>query len=160
MNELLEYMKGTLEGQAGLPTFSRWLHDNDAKLKQFLTPGSYLRLKHDPLPESRSILMKNEIDFSESEDAYLPWEPTDFSWIKADWLTEKLIPYRQSPTALAAADRIFLDELLHMVDLKRTGDELWRFASPEPTWAHLCGRAGIALVRDGRVIYAIVTMMN
>ena len=40
------------------------------------------------------------------------------------------------------------------------GDELWDFSSPPETWAHLAGRAGIALVRDGKVIRSLITMMN
>ncbi len=40
------------------------------------------------------------------------------------------------------------------------GDRLVRFASPAESWKHLAGRAGIALVRDGNVIDAFVTMMN
>jgi hypothetical protein len=40
------------------------------------------------------------------------------------------------------------------------GDELWEFVSPENTWQNLCGRAGIALVRDGEVIYVLITRMN
>ncbi len=40
------------------------------------------------------------------------------------------------------------------------GDKLVRFASPAESWKHLAGRAGIALVRDGKVIDAFVTMMN
>jgi hypothetical protein len=40
------------------------------------------------------------------------------------------------------------------------GDELWAFSSPPETWQHLCGRAGIALVRNGEVIEAMTTMMN
>lgn len=40
------------------------------------------------------------------------------------------------------------------------GDKLVRFTSPIESWQHLAGRAGIALVRDGKVIDAIVTMMN
>jgi hypothetical protein len=40
------------------------------------------------------------------------------------------------------------------------GDRLVRFASPVDSWKNLAGRAGIALVRDGKVIDAFVTMMN
>ena len=40
------------------------------------------------------------------------------------------------------------------------GDKLVRFASPAASWEDLAGRAGIALVRDGNVIDAFVTMMN
>jgi hypothetical protein len=40
------------------------------------------------------------------------------------------------------------------------GDKLMRFVSSADSWKHLAGRAGIALVRDGKVIDAFVTMMN
>ena len=42
----------------------------------------------------------------------------------------------------------------------RPGDTLWRFASPADAWAHLAGRAGIALVRDGEAVEVLVTLMN
>jgi hypothetical protein len=41
-----------------------------------------------------------------------------------------------------------------------SGDELWTFRSPPDSWQLLAGRAGIALVRDGKPIKAIITMMN
>lgn len=37
------------------------------------------------------------------------------------------------------------------------GDEMWTFVTPPPTWVHHCGRAGYALVREGRVVDAVVT---
>ena len=40
------------------------------------------------------------------------------------------------------------------------GDELWEFSSSSDSWQHLAGRAGIALVRDGKVVDSIVTLMN
>ena len=39
-------------------------------------------------------------------------------------------------------------------------DELWEFSSPGQSWKNLCGRAGVALVRDGRPIAHVVTVMN
>lgn len=39
-------------------------------------------------------------------------------------------------------------------------DEFWVFCTPRDTWQHLFGRAGVALVRDGKVVEAIVTVMN
>ena len=44
--------------------------------------------------------------------------------------------------------------------LRQERDELWEFDSPSDHWASLCGRAGIALVRDKHVVCAIVTEMN
>jgi hypothetical protein len=40
------------------------------------------------------------------------------------------------------------------------GDELWEFSSSPEIWAHLGGRAGIALIRHGEVVRSIVTTMN
>ena len=42
----------------------------------------------------------------------------------------------------------------------RPGDEIWTFSSPEESWRHLAGRSGVALVRQGKVIMTIVTLMN
>jgi hypothetical protein len=39
-------------------------------------------------------------------------------------------------------------------------DELWAFSSPAEYWKGLAGRAGVALVRDGRPIAHVVTVMN
>jgi hypothetical protein len=40
------------------------------------------------------------------------------------------------------------------------GDELWRFCSPEDTWANLAGCAGYSIVRDGVVLDSLVTLRN
>ncbi|QAY95210.1 hypothetical protein CWB41_05250 [Methylovirgula ligni] len=42
----------------------------------------------------------------------------------------------------------------------RPGDTILRFESSAASWEDLSGRAGIALVRDGEAIDAIVTLMN
>lgn len=39
-------------------------------------------------------------------------------------------------------------------------DELWTFSSPAEYWAGLAGRAGVALVRNGRPIAHVTTLMN
>ncbi len=39
-------------------------------------------------------------------------------------------------------------------------DELWRFRSPEKTWANLMGRAEYAIVRNGQVVRSLVTLLN
>lgn len=46
------------------------------------------------------------------------------------------------------------------LDQMQEGDELWAFCSPRELWVHLSGRQGIALVRDGKCVAWIVTMMN
>ena len=40
------------------------------------------------------------------------------------------------------------------------GDELWEFRSGRESWQHLAGRAGIALMRDGREVASLITMMS
>lgn len=40
------------------------------------------------------------------------------------------------------------------------GDELWYFCSPQETWRKLYGRAGLAVVRGGRVVETLVLLMN
>jgi hypothetical protein len=46
--------------------------------------------------------------------------------------------------------------LAQMVD----GDELWEFWSPEMSWKALAGRAGFALVRNGKIIDWIYTLIS
>ena len=42
----------------------------------------------------------------------------------------------------------------------QSGDELRAFRSSAASWRHLAGRAGVALVRSGKEVASIVTMMN
>ncbi len=39
-------------------------------------------------------------------------------------------------------------------------DEIWFYASPPETWARLCGRSGLALVRNGRIIRTARGLIN
>jgi hypothetical protein len=42
----------------------------------------------------------------------------------------------------------------------QTGDEIWIFCSPPKTWEALMGRRGIVLLREGKEIAEVVTVMN
>jgi hypothetical protein len=42
----------------------------------------------------------------------------------------------------------------------KPGDEIWTFASPDDYWKNYAGRAGVALVREGNAIKAVVTVLN
>ena len=44
--------------------------------------------------------------------------------------------------------------------LMQSGYEIWMFSSPAESWQALAGRAGVALVRRGRVIATVVTLRN
>ena len=47
-----------------------------------------------------------------------------------------------------------------LLDRMEPGDELWVFASSRESWENLAGCAGIALVRDGEVVYETITMIS
>lgn len=47
-----------------------------------------------------------------------------------------------------------------LLEQMQDGDELWEFMSDDESWEMLAGRAGIALLRDGKIIAEIVTRMN
>lgn len=40
------------------------------------------------------------------------------------------------------------------------GDEVWTWSTPRWTWENLCGRGGLALVRDGKPVDHVMTLMN
>ena len=52
------------------------------------------------------------------------------------------------------------DRWLRLKSQMEIGDEIWEFSSPEATWEHLAGRAGLSLVRKGKIVDSIVTTMN
>ena len=96
-----------------------------------------------PCPKSDDLIMswmQKRITVEEAEaanlvtDERLGPDPVPFGFINDDW--KKLL------------------------SLMREGDELWEFDSPPETWEKLAGRRGIALVRECRVLYTIITLMN
>jgi hypothetical protein len=147
--ELLVYMKAVIEGEDDALPFSQWLRIHRDAIEKHFSRGSYLRMRQgDPLSEFRKLLQKQGIEFKECAEGYLPRGPGDISLVMPEWLTFKLFPYRKCLFD-HPVETTSVHDFLHMVELKQTGDELWRFASPD------CGKIGVALVRDGRVVYAI-----
>ncbi len=70
---------------------------------------------------------------------------------------------RRSPERLAAQLKPFGYSNSKWESLKaamQPGDELWTFASSPASWRALAGRAGVALVRDGKIVATVVTMVN
>jgi len=47
-----------------------------------------------------------------------------------------------------------------LVDRMEEGDEVWAFNSPKETWEKMFGRAGIAVVREGKIVDMLVTKLN
>jgi hypothetical protein len=69
--------------------------------------------------------------------------------VKNDWLGPEPVPFG----FVNYKWRALLAEM-------QDGDELWEFSSSQESWARLGGRSGIALVRHGEVVRAVVTKMN
>lgn len=80
-----------------------------------------------------------QVDFFIMQKEYFP----------KDWLKKKI--------SVEQAKTDYLEALLAQMI---RGDELWEFSSPEESWNALAGRAGIALVRNGKIIDAIITKMS
>ncbi len=47
-----------------------------------------------------------------------------------------------------------------LLDQMEEGDNLFEFNSDDESWDNLAGRAGLALVRDGKIIADMITSMN
>ncbi len=72
----------------------------------------------------------------------------DIDEIERDWL-DKPGPYG-----------VPKKEWMELKAQMKDGDEIRAFSSPNDSWNHLAGRAGYALVRKGKAITGIVTLMN
>ena len=85
------------------------------------------------------------------------WAQEDIRWTKSEaafppneWLTTRI--------GIEDIDRAEVGKNIMARLTER--DELWEFSSPADHWENLAGRAGVALIRDGRSIAHVITMMN
>ena len=51
-------------------------------------------------------------------------------------------------------------ENVEMLGSLQSGDEVWIFSSPKDDWESMCGRAGLALVRDNEIVGSYVIFVN
>jgi len=75
-------------------------------------------------------------------------ESVDVDEIESDWL-DKPGPYG-----------VPNEEWKKLKSQMKKGDEIRAFSSPRDFWENLAGRAGYALLREGKAIAGIVTIMN
>lgn len=54
----------------------------------------------------------------------------------------------------------FEDELTFLLSIEKKGDVYRYFRTPNETWRCLCGREGIALIRNGKAITGVITSLN
>ena len=94
----------------------------------------------------------------------VPWP---FEFPRSEWRKSLLsfedfeneVCDRHNAAALGPAS-YFEAELVEFVIWIRQGDELWNWSSPRQAWQLMMGQAGVCLVRTGRSIGAITTMLN
>jgi peptidoglycan-associated lipoprotein len=97
-------------------------------------------------------------------------DPNAYEWpVMREWLTRRITVaeaermYTVSEEALGPKPVLFGFMLPRWLELKakmRAGDELWLFRTPDEAWQMLCGREGIVLIRNGRSIDGVITLMN
>ena len=89
-------------------------------------------------------------------------------WPPHEWLSSKMnfqefeqeFARHLSARKLLVPSSQFEPELAEFVVRRQEGDDLWRFSSPGWTWQAMMGRGGVALVRDGKTIAHVGTIMN
>jgi hypothetical protein len=108
----------------------------------------YLTLGDEILVQQLGIADKwvqDDIQWTKSEPAFPPFE----------WLTERISV--DSIGSATGRNHAGLDRILARLT---EHDELWQFSSPSDHWKNLAGRAGVALIRNGRSIAHVITIMN
>jgi hypothetical protein len=84
--------------------------------------------------------------------------------IPKDWLRDKLsLEQAEADNTPAGGGVPFNKQNDRWERLKaslQAGDQVWAFSSSHKSWENLAGRAGVAVVRNGRVVDCIVTIMN
>ena len=125
----------------------------------------------------RNLLAKYFPDYLANNTAHLPkmrrlageavQEGAGGSYPPKDWLGHELSAsdFRErmgkSLQSLSVFPRSEFDaQLVHFMVMMEAGGRIFEFASPAETWRHMMGRGGLALVKDGRSLAYIETMMN
>jgi len=52
------------------------------------------------------------------------------------------------------------EETLYLKSQVKEGDELWCFRSDDESWNQLCGRAGVCIVRNGKIVTSWVSVLS
>jgi hypothetical protein len=90
--------------------------------------------------------------------------PDEEDLIPKDWLQEKLsLQQAEAANTRPEGGVPFGGQNERWERLKaslQSGDQIWAFYSPPVTWEHCAGRSGVAVVREGRVVDCLITMMN
>jgi len=154
----LEYFKALVDQCEDIEDWSAWWDKEAEEVRKWLSPGQFLRLKMYPLSTVYEILTENGFKYQIPPHFVHPKFHVPMS-IPARWLEKEI--------SITHIDEYFVDwpvgkkaqwQLIkaRMVE----GDECWYFNSAGDSWKNLVGRSGYAIVRDGKPIDGIITMMN
>jgi hypothetical protein len=83
-------------------------------------------------------------------------EPED--WIPREWLGSET-SLEEIESELYPNERLCA-EWREFISQMQLGDQLPRFSSTNEAWRRLAGRAGYAIVREGDVVNAFITMLS
>ena len=115
-----------------------------------------------PVILDKAILIAREFAIEKIKDS-----ETEKPFPPSEWLQQRLtisevesdhIP--SQPERHGSPESRVLREWENMKVRMLENDQLWYFISPTATWEKLGGRTGITLVRNGRPIEFVVTVMN
>jgi len=83
--------------------------------------------------------------------------------IPAEWLTEEttvdLLREKLSNLPVSMREKSWR-AILTFSESMKTGDRLWRYSSSEESWERKCGSAGLAIVREGKIVAAVQLIRN
>lgn len=125
----------------------------------------------------QSLLRKHFPDYLAANEAHIPEmrrlaaqaerEARSGSYPPAEWLGAQVSPKEfrarmgKSLKSLSIFPRSEFDaQLLHFVIMMAAGGQIYEFSSPAETWRLMMGRGGLALVKDGRSLAFVETLMN
>lgn len=81
--------------------------------------------------------------------------------VPKDWIATKVAGSPDDLDWHASGERPRRDSgVQELLDMMIPGDELWWFSSRDDSWRKLAGRAGYVLLREGKQIAHLTTLMN
>ena len=81
-------------------------------------------------------------------------------WIPREWLLGETSVEQIEAAQLQGCSQLYVAEWREFISKMQLGDQLRDFLSPPETWVRLAGRAGYAIVRQGEVVDAFITILS
>lgn len=156
-DDWIAYFITLVESDPNAERWVTWWERNHAEVESVFSRGRFLRISTTPFKEIYSILAELDHHYDVPKTYRHPkfHEPSP---VPVEWLTKEttamVIDEELSGSVLYKSDWLPIKENL------TDSDSCWRFCSSERSWEAMMGRGGYAFVRDGKVIDAIITVMN